>query len=99
MACCLPMCAQGSSAPVMKNAGNGVCLGFLAALQCLVRMGVLALLVFSLVFTGLGSHRCASCWTRPLGGGRWEHYLCNLWEECLPAHKTAQYYQGLKVVS
>ena len=25
---------------------------------------------------------CVSCRTCPLGGGRWEHYLCNLWGEC-----------------
>ena len=32
---------------------------------------MLVLLVLSLIFTGLGSHRCASCWTRSLGGGWW----------------------------
>ena len=45
--------------------------------------------------TGLGLHRCASCWTRPLGGGRWGHYLCNLWGECLIVHKTACMYFGI----
>ena len=39
---------------------------------------VLAWLVYSFVCTGLGSQRCASCWTRPLGAGRWRHYLCNI---------------------
>ena len=28
--------------------------------------------------TSLAGLLCASCWTRPLGGGRWGHYLCNL---------------------
>ena len=75
VACCLPTCAQGSSVPVMGNVVLGVfgrC--FLVSYWCLVRMGVLAWLV-SLLCTRLGSQRCASCWTRPLGGGRWEHYL------------------------
>ena len=39
MACCLPTCAQGLSAPVMVNSGNGIFLGFLASLLCLVRWG------------------------------------------------------------
>ena len=38
-------------------------------------MEVLALLVFLLMSTGLGLRRCAYRWTRPLGGGRWGHYL------------------------
>ena len=42
----------------------------------------------------LGLLWCASYWTRPPGGGRWEHHLCNLWKECLAAHKTAQNYFG-----
>ena len=67
---------------------------FLASLWCLVHVGVLVLLV-SLLCTRLGSHRCASCWTRPLGGVRWRHYLCNLWGECLAAHKTVCKYFGI----
>ena len=39
MACCLPTCAQGLSAPVMGNSGNGILGGFLASLLCLVRLG------------------------------------------------------------
>ena len=41
-------------------------------------LGVLALLVIPLVCTRFGFQRCASCWTRPWGGGRWGHYLCYL---------------------
>ena len=60
---------------------------------------VLALLV-SLLCARLGLLRCASCWTRPLGGGRWRHYLCNLQGDYLEIHKTAFqrfgiYYVGL----
>ena len=36
---------------------------------------LLALLVIPLGCTKLGFQRCASCWTRSLGGGRWGHYL------------------------
>ena len=52
---------------------------------------VLVLLV-SLLRTRLGLLRCASCWTRPLGGRRWVHYLRNHWRERLAAHKTAYKY-------
>ena len=79
VACCLPTCAQGSSVPVMR-------LCFLLGALCIWR--VLVFLV-SLLCTRLGSHRCASCWTRPLGEGRWGYYLSNLWGECLAAQKTA----------
>ena len=92
VACCLPTCAQGSSVPVMGNASCGVFFEFfwfLLGVLCI--WGVLALLV-SLLCTRLGLLRCASCWTRPLGGGRWRHYLCNLWGEYLKIHKTACMY-------
>ena len=59
---------------------------FLLGVLCI--WGVLAWLV-SLLCTRLGLHRCASCWTRPLGGGRWRHYLCNLWRDFLKIHKIA----------
>ena len=62
---------------------------FLLGVLCI--WGVLAWLV-SLLCTRLGLLRCASCWTRPLGGGRWGHYLCNLWGEYLKIHKTAYMY-------
>ena len=68
--------------------------GFLFFLGALCILGVLVLLL-SLLRTGLGLHWCASCWTRPLGGGRWRHYLCNLRGECLTAHKTAYMYFGI----
>ena len=72
VACCLPTCAQGSSVPVMGFwrmlflAFFGI-VGFFLVPLCIWR--VLVLLV-SLLCTRLGLHRCASCWTRPLGGGR-----------------------------
>ena len=39
-----------------------------------------ALLVFPLMCTGPGLRSCAHRWTRPLGGGRWVHYLPGLRE-------------------
>ena len=50
--------------------------GFWLLLGALCILGVPALLVIPLVCTRLGSQRCADCWTRPAGGGRWGHYLC-----------------------
>ena len=64
---------------------------FLLGVLCI--WGVLALLV-SLLCTRLGLLRCASCWTCPLGRGRWGHYLCNLWGEYLKIHNTAYMYCG-----
>ena len=55
-------------------------MSFWLLLGTLCILGVLALLVISLVCTRFGFQRCASCWTRPEGGGRWEHYLCYPWE-------------------
>ena len=76
---CLPTCADGFSAPVTEFVGNGGFLGFLVTPRSLLHMGtrtgVLALLVHTLMCTGLGLRRCAFRWTRPLGGGRWGHYL------------------------
>ena len=66
---------------------------FLLGILCI--WGVLVLLV-SLLCTRLGLLRCASCWTRLFGGGRWEHYLCNHWRECQAAHKTAYCYFWFK---
>ena len=78
VACCLPTCAKGSSVPVMGNAVNAVfgAFWFLLGVLCIWEVPVL---LGSLLCTRLGLLRCASCWTRPLGGGRWGHYLCNLW--------------------
>ena len=67
---------------------------FLLGALCIWR--VLALLG-SLLCTRLGLLRCASCWTRPLGGGRWGHYLCNLWGDYLNVHKTAYKHLGMYV--
>ena len=48
----------------------------------------------SLLCTGLGLLRCASCWTRPLGGGRWGYYLCNSLGKHPKVHKTPYNYFG-----
>ena len=96
VACCLPTCAQGSSGPVMGNVGSGVFWVFWLLFSVLCMWRVLALLVDPLLCTRLGSRWCASCWTRPLVGGRWEHCLCDLWEDCLAAHKPAKYFSGTK---
>ena len=95
VACCLPTCGQGSSVPVMGNAVLGVFWAFGLLFGVLCIWGILVFLG-SLLCTRLGLHRCASCWTRPLGGGRWGHYLCNLWEEYLTTHKTAYQYFGME---
>ena len=47
------------------------------------------MLVIPLLCTRLGLLRCASCWTRPVGGGLWGHYLCYPWVVCWAAQKTA----------
>ena len=92
VACCLPTCAQGSSVSVTGSGGDGSFWAFWVLLGALCIWGLLAWLVNLCV--GLGLLRCASCWTRPLGGGRWGHYLCNLWGEYLKIHKTAYMYYG-----
>ena len=69
--------------------GEGGFWAFWLLLGALCILGVLALLVLTLVCTRLGSQRCASCWTRPAGGGRWGHYLCYPWGVCWAAQKTA----------
>ena len=67
---------------------------FVVLLGVLCIWGVLAWLA-SLLCTRLGLLWCASCWTRPLGKGRWGHYLWNLGGECLAVHKTACMYLGI----
>ena len=96
VACCLPTCAQGLSVPVMGNTVNGViwAFWFLLGVLCVWRVLVLR---GSLLCTRLGLLRCASCWTRPLSGGLWGHYLCNLSGENLKVHKTASKYLGIHV--
>ena len=89
VACCLPTCAQGSSVPAVETVASdvfGAFFWFFLGVLCI--WGVLVLLA-SLLCTRLGLLWCASCWTRPLGGGRWGHYLCNHWRECQAAHKIA----------
>ena len=93
VACCLPTCAKGSSVPVMENTVNGAFRAFWFLLGVLCIWGVLVILG-SLLCTRLGLLRCASCWTRPSGGGRCGHYLCNLWEEHLKINKVANMYFG-----
>ena len=88
VACCLPTCAQGLSAPVMGNSGNGIFWVFWLLFCVLCAWGALALLV-SLLHTRLGFLWCASCWTRPFGVVQWGHYLWNHWRECQAAHKIA----------
>ena len=91
VACCLPTCAKGSSVPVMGNIVNDVSWvwWFLHGVLCI--WGALVLLV-SLLCTRLGLHWCASCSTRPLGGGRWGHYLCNLWGEYFKIQKMSAFF-------
>ena len=50
-------------------------------------MGVLALLVFPLMSTGLGLRWCAYRWTRPVGGGRWG-IICVTLGEFTGLHKN-----------
>ena len=85
---------KGSSVPVMGNTVNGVFGAFWFLLGVLCIWGVLVFLG-SLLCTRLGLLRCASCWIRPLGGGRSGHYLCNLWREYFKVHKTADKYLGI----
>ena len=92
VACCLPTCAEGSSVPVTGNLGSGGFWAFMFRFVALCILGVLALLVYTQLCTGLGSRWCASCWTRPLGEGRWEHYLRDFWRESMAAHNTAAHF-------
>ena len=65
--CCLPKCAQGSSAAVTRVVGYGAFWAFWVLLGVLCIWEVL--LVFLSTSTGLGLRRCGYRWTRPLGGG------------------------------
>ena len=85
VACCLPTYAQGSSVPVLGNSGIGIFCAFWLLFGVLCVCGVLV----PLLYTRPGLLWCASCWTRPVGGGRWRHYFCDLWRDCLAAHKIA----------
>ena len=79
VACCLPTCAQGSSVLVIENVTSDVFWASWLLLGVLCIWGVLVFLV-SCCVQDLGY--IGVPWTRPLGGGWWEHYLCNLWGEC-----------------
>ena len=70
--CCLPTCAQGSSAAVTGKVGDGAFWALWVLLGVLCIWGVLALLVFLLMSARLELRRR---WTRPLGGGRRGHSL------------------------
>ena len=103
VACCLPACVQGYSVPGTEVVGKSSFWAFWLLLGALCILGVLALLVYP-VCARLGSQRCASCWTRPLGGGRWGHYLCDPRGVCSAAQNTAiqacgksYYFDGLKL--
>ena len=86
VACCLPMCARGVSFSCTELLGKG---SFLAFWLLLVHPGCTSFVGYPLVCTRFGFQRCASCWTRPVGGGRWRHYLCYPWRVRWAAHKTA----------
>ena len=77
--CCLPTCAQGSSAALTRIVGYGAFWAFWVLLGVLCIWKVLTLLILPLISAGLGLRRCHYRWTRPSGGGRWGHYLCDLW--------------------
>ena len=89
VACCLPTCAQGLSVPVTGDFGFWVWRFFVFVLLLL---GVLYMETASfagpLLSTKLGLFWCASNWARPLGGGRWVHYLSNFLRECCTVHQT-----------
>ena len=69
-------------------------MGFWVSSLCLVHMGSSSFSGLPVVYKTLGLLWCASCWTRPLGGGRWGYYLGNHWEEHLKVHKTPYEYLG-----
>ena len=99
MACCLPTCARGSSVPDTGNLGFGGFGAFMFLFSALCILGVPALLVYPQLCTRLWSLWCASCWARPLGVLRWEHYLCDLWRANVAAHNTATHFFLLFVSS
>ena len=88
VACCLPTCARGFSFSGTEIVEIGSFWAFLLLLGTLCILGVLVSLVIPLVCTKFGFQRCASYWTRPVGGGRWGHYLCYPWGVCWAAQNT-----------
>ena len=67
--CCVPTCAQGSSAAVTGGVGGGTFSTLWVLLGVLCIWEVLALLVFPSCI------QVTEVWTRPLGGGWQGHYL------------------------
>ena len=88
VACCLPTCARGFSFSDTEIVEIGIFWVFWLLLGALCILGVLVFVVYPLVCTKFGFQRCALYWTRPVGGGRWGHYLCYPWEVCWEAQKT-----------
>ena len=88
VACCLPTCARGFSFSDTGIVGIGIFWVFWLLLGTLCILGVLVFVVYPLVCTKFGFQRCALYWTRPVGGGRWGHYLCYPWGVCWEAQKT-----------
>ena len=87
------VCAGGFSFSGTGLVEKGSFLAFWLLLGTLCILGVLALLVISLVCTRFGFQRCASCWTRPEGGGRVGgrgHSLCYPWGVCWAAQKNCR---------
>ena len=87
--CCLPTCAQGFSVPDMGNGGSSTFWVLWGLLGVLCVWGILVLLVFSLILTGLGLRRCAFRWTRFFGGGRRGHFFRNSWGVSWITQKSA----------
>ena len=74
--CCLPTCVQGSSAAVTGGLLGMVHFGHSGCFLESCAYGRCCCCKFSsLMSTRLGLRRCAYRWTRPVGGGRWWHYL------------------------
>ena len=78
--------------PLLAGVWRAIALWGLRGVLCVWRM--LVLLVLPLMFTGLGLRRCAYRWTRPLGGGRWEHSPREPRGVLWVAQKCARFFQG-----
>ena len=89
VACCLPTCGQVH--PLLLQVCGRKVFFWLSgySLEPLVHMGGTSLASLPFMCAGIGLRRCAFCWTRPSGGGRWGHNLRNLRGVCWTAHETA----------
>ena len=89
--CCLPACAQGSSAAVSRIVGDGAFLGIILGVPwSLVHMGcagVAGTYSSYLQYSGYGGVPIAG--HALLGGGRWEHYLRDPQGVHTSLHKSA----------